>query len=138
MADGINKVILVGNLGQDPELRQTDGGASVCNFSVATNERWTGKDGQAQERTEWHRVVVWSRTAEACDQYLHKGSQVYVEGSLQTREYEDRDGNKRYTTEVKAFKVLFLSDKGGGEQRDGGGRSQSGGSGGGGNSGVPF
>ena len=116
----VNKVILIGNLGRDPELRYTQSGSAVANFTLATNEKWRDKDGNNQERTEWHRVVVWGRTAENCAQYLHKGSSVYVEGRLQTREWEDKDGNKRNTTEINALNVQFL-----------GGRGGSGGSGGG-------
>ncbi|MFH2007515.1 MAG: single-stranded DNA-binding protein [bacterium] len=115
MADGINKAILVGNLGGDPELRYTSGGQAVCDMRIATSEKWTGKDGQLQERTEWHRIVVWGRTAETCNEYLKKGSQIYLEGRIQTRKWEDRDGNQRYTTEIVANKVLFLS---GGGRRD--------------------
>lgn len=107
---GVNKVILIGHLGRDPELRQTESGQAVCNFSLATSESWT-KDGEKQERTEWHRIVAWARTAELCAQYLAKGRQVYIEGTLQTREWEDRDGNKRQTTEVKALSVQFLGSK---------------------------
>jgi single-strand DNA-binding protein len=122
----VNKVILVGNLGRDPELRYTQGGSPVANFTLATNERWRDKDGNNQERTEWHRIVVWGRSAENCAQYLQKGSSVFVEGRLQTREWEDKDGNKRQTTEVNALSVQFLGGRGSG----GGGRSpESGGSG---------
>ena len=108
MAAGVNKVILVGNLGSDPELRNTSGGASVCEFRVATNESWKGKDGQTQDRTEWHRVVVWGRVAENCAKFLSKGRQVFLEGRLQTRSWEDKEGNKRYTTEIVARDVQFL------------------------------
>jgi len=118
MAEGINKVILVGNLGADPELRYTSGGQAVCDMRMATSEKWKGKDGQMQEKTEWHRIVVWGRSAESCNEYLNKGSQAYVEGRIQTRKWEDRDGNTRYTTEIVANRVLFLS---GGGRRDGGG-----------------
>lgn len=104
----VNKVILIGNLGRDPELRSTASGNLVANFPIATTEVWTGKDGQKQERTEWHRIVVWGKQAEICNQYLVKGKQVFVEGTLQTRSWEDRDGNKRYTTEVKGLRVLML------------------------------
>ncbi|MBI4161586.1 MAG: single-stranded DNA-binding protein [Acidobacteria bacterium] len=104
----VNKVILIGNLGRDPEVRHTQNGTLVANFPMATTEGWTGKDGQKQERTEWHRIVVWGKQAEVCGQYLTKGRQVFVEGSLQTRSWEDRDGNKRYTTEVRANRVLML------------------------------
>ncbi len=104
----VNRVILVGNLGRDPELRYTPGGTAVANLSLATNEAWTDKSGQKQERTEWHRIVVWGKQAEIAGEYLQKGKQIYVEGSLQTREWNDRDGNKRYTTEVRAQRILML------------------------------
>ncbi|MGD2125258.1 MAG: single-stranded DNA-binding protein [Desulfobacteraceae bacterium] len=104
----INKVILIGNLGADPEIRYTPGGRAVANFSLATHEQWTSKDGEKGERTEWHRIVAWARLGEICGEYLHKGSQVYVEGRLQTRSWEDRDGNKRYTTEIIAQNMQML------------------------------
>ena len=104
----VNKVILIGNLGRDPETRFTPGGAQVCNFTLATNEQWKDKSGQRQERTEWHRIVVWGKQAEICKEYLAKGRQVYVEGSLQTREWNDRDGNKRTTTEIRAIRIQLL------------------------------
>ncbi len=107
----VNKVILVGRLGQDPELKSTPSGASVANFSVATNESWVDKSGQKQERTEWHRVVVWGKIAEICSKYLSKGRQVYIEGSLQTRSWDDQSGQKRYTTEVRAQTVQFLGGR---------------------------
>ena len=129
----LNKVMIIGNLGTDPELRFTQGGQAVANFNVATNERWTDKSGQTQERTEWHRVVVWGRQAENCEKYLSKGRQVYVEGRLQTREWDDKDGNKRYTTEIVAQNVQFLSSgAGAGASGGGGGGGYSGGGGGGG------
>src|SRR6185437_1436640 len=104
----VNKVILVGRLGQNPEVRYTPSGAAVANFSVATNESWTDKSGQKQERTEWHRVVVWGKLAELCNQYLSKGRQCYVEGRLQTRQWQDKDGQTKYTTEVQAQTIQFL------------------------------
>jgi single-strand DNA-binding protein len=104
----VNKVILVGRLGQNPEVRYTPSGAAVANFSVATNESWTDKSGQKQERTEWHKVVVWGKLAELCSQYLAKGRQCYVEGRLQTRQWQDKDGQQKYTTEVQAQTVQFL------------------------------
>lgn len=112
----VNKAIIVGNLGSDPELRETRGGGSVANFSIATNERWADKNGQAQERTEWHRIVTFGKTADNCAKYLAKGRQVYVEGRLQTNEWKDKDGNERKTTEIVANNVTFLSggDSGGG------------------------
>jgi single-strand DNA-binding protein len=128
MAGGINKVILIGNLGNDPEMRHTPNGAGVCEFRLATNEAWTDKQGQRQERTEWHRVVVWGKKAEVCSKYLSKGRQVYVEGRLRTRSWEDKEGNKRYTTEVVANDVQFL----GGAGREGGGGGGGGRGGGGG------
>ena len=102
MARGVNKVILIGNLGGDPELRSTPGGTSVASFTLATNESWNDKDGTKQERTEWHRIVAWGRLAEICGQYLSKGRQVYIEGRLQTRSWEDKQGNQRKTTEIVA------------------------------------
>ena len=109
----VNKVILVGNLGRDPELRYTQQGQAVANFTLATNENWTSKSGEREERTEWHRVVAWGRTAELCAEYLAKGRTVYVEGRLQTREWEDREGQKRRTTEIVAQTVQFLGGRGG-------------------------
>lgn len=101
--------MILGRLGQDPEMKHTPSGASVCNFSVATSESWTDKNsGQKQERTEWHRVVVWGKLAELCNQYLAKGRQVFLEGRLQTRSWDDKDGNKRYTTEINAAAVQFI------------------------------
>jgi single-strand DNA-binding protein len=105
---GVNKVILVGNLGTDPELRYTPSGKAVANFSLATNEQWTNKDGEKEERTEWHRIVAWGRLGEICGEYLSKGSQIYIEGKIQTRAWEDRDGNKRYTTEIIAQAMQML------------------------------
>ncbi len=112
----VNKVILIGNLGRDPEVRFTPNGQAVARFSVATTEKWRDQQGQLQERTEWHNVVVWGKQAESCGQYLAKGRQVYVEGRLQTRSYDDKDGVKRQITEVVAQTVRFL---GGGGARAG-------------------
>ena len=113
MARGINKVILIGNLGADPETRHTAGGSAVTNLSLATSESWRDKQsGDMQEKTEWHRIVVWGKQAEIAGEWLRKGRQVFVEGSLQTREWTDRDGNKRYTTEVKAQRFLMLGRAG--------------------------
>jgi len=110
---GVNKVILVGNLGRDPEIRYTQGGTPVANFTMATSDRWTDQaTGERKERTEWHRIVVWGKQAEIAGEYLRKGKQVYVEGSLQTREWTDREGNKRYTTEVKAQTFQMLGGRG--------------------------
>lgn len=104
----VNKVILLGRLGQDPELKYTPGGSPVCNFSLATTKSWTDKSGQKQEKTEWHRIVVWGKLAELCNQYLAKGRQAFLEGRLQTRSWDDKDGNKRYTTEILASTVQFI------------------------------
>lgn len=127
----VNKVILLGRLGQNPEVRYTPSGAAVANFSVATNESWTDKSGQKQERTEWHRVVVWGKLAELCNQYLSKGRQAYIEGRLQTRQWQDKDGQTRYTTEVQAQTVQFLGASSGAQserpQYDSGMASDSGG-----------
>ena len=108
MAAGVNKVILIGNLGRDPELRYTQSGQAVANFTLATTETWNKREGGREERTEWHRIVAWGRTAELCAQYLSKGRTVYVEGRLQTREWENREGQKQKTTEVVALSVQFL------------------------------
>lgn len=105
---GVNKAILVGNLGADPETRSTQSGISTCNFRIATSEKWTGKDGQPQEKTEWHRIVTFGKLAELCRDYLAKGRQVYVEGRIQTREWDDKEGQKRFTTEIVAQNVRFL------------------------------
>ncbi len=115
---GVNKVILIGNLGGDPELRQTPSGTSVATFTLATNETWTDKDGQKQERTEWHRIVAWARLAEICGQYLRKGRQVYIEGRLTTRSWEDKQGNQRKTTEIIAQNMQMLGGRG--SDQDGG------------------
>ena len=111
---GVNRVTLIGNLGRDPELRSTPGGTSVATFSVATSERWNDKDGNQQERTEWHNVVAWGRQAEVCSQYLRKGSGVYIEGRLQTRSWEDKQGNQRKTTEIIMRNMIMLDGRGGG------------------------
>ncbi len=105
----VNKVIILGNLGADPELRYTQSGSAVCTLRLATNERWKDKGGQPQERTEWHSVVVFGRQAENSAQYLQKGSAAYIEGRLQTRSWEDKDGHTRYTTEIVAQTVQFMS-----------------------------
>ena len=107
----VNKVILIGNLGADPELRYTAGGTAVARFNMATKEFWT-KEGTKEERTEWHRIVAWGRLGEICGEYLAKGRQVYIEGKLQTRNWEDKDGNKRYTTEVVAQVMQMLGPAG--------------------------
>lgn len=107
----MNKVILLGRLGQDPELKYTPSGTAVCNFSLATSERWKDKSGNQQERTEWHRIVVWGKLAEVANQYLAKGRQAYVEGGLATRSWETNTGEKRYATEIIATTIQFVGDK---------------------------
>ena len=108
----LNKVMLIGNLGADPEIRYTPSGAAVANFNMATKAQWTTKEGEKQDSTEWHRIVAWRRLGEICGEYLHKGSLVYIEGRLQTRSWEDRDGNKRYTTEIVAQGMQMLDRAG--------------------------
>ena len=116
MARGINKVILIGNLGNDPDVRYTSGGSPIANVSLATTDSWRDKEtGDQQERTEWHRVVFFGRLAEIVSEYLRKGAKVYVEGRLQTRKWQDRDGNDRYTTEIVGNEMQMLDSKGGGE-----------------------
>lgn len=109
---GVNKVIIIGNLGKDPEVRHTPQGQAVATFSVATSENWNDKSGQKQERTEWHRIVVWGKLAELCGRYLQKGRKAYIEGRLQTRAWDDKEGQKRYTTEIVANTVQFLDSAG--------------------------
>jgi len=111
----VNKVILVGNLGRDPEVRYTPSGTAVANFSLATTENWTNKEGQKESRTEWHRVVAWGRLGEICGEYLSKGKQVYIEGRIRTNEWEDQEGNKRQTKEIVALTMQMLGAKTGGE-----------------------
>jgi len=113
----VNKVMLIGRLGSKPELRSTPSGMQVANFSVATNESWVDKSSQKQERTEWHRIVVWGKLAQLCHDYLDKGRQAFIEGRLQTRQWQDKDGSTKYTTEVVATTVQFLGDKGAGASR---------------------
>ena len=121
----VNKVILVGNLGKDPESRFLPDGGAVCNFSIATTDKWKDKSGEQQERTEWHRVSTFAKLAEICGEYLKKGSQVYVEGRLQTRKWQDKEGKDRYTTEIVADKMQMLGSRsgmgGGGADSEGGG-----------------
>lgn len=115
MAASVNKAILIGNLGRDPEVRYTNSGMAVCNFSIATKESFNDRAGAKQERTEWHNIVVWGKQGEACSQYLKKGSPVYIEGRISYREYEAKDGTgKRKVTEIVAMRVQFLSSRGGG------------------------
>ena len=129
----VNKVILLGNLGADPELKSTPSGQSVCSLRVATSETYKDKDGNKQEKTEWHRVTVWGKQAEMVNQYCKKGKQIYLEGKIQTRKWQDKDGKDQYTTEVVAENVKFLGSKdGGASNEEGGGNSNRGGYGGGG------
>jgi len=122
MGKSVNKVILVGRLGRDPELKYTASGTPFCRFSMATDDSWTDKgSGERSERTEWHNIVVWDKLAEICNNYLTKGRLVYIEGSLQTREWDDKEGVKRKTTEVRARDMVMLGGGGGGEGGGGGG-----------------
>lgn len=123
---GVNKVIIVGHLGADPEVRYTQGGSAVANFNVATSENFTDKNGERQEKTEWHRIVAWGKTAELCGEYLQKGRQVYLEGRLQTRQWDDKEGQKRFTTEIVANVVQFLGARGDGPSapREGGSQEE--------------
>lgn len=109
----LNKVMLIGRLGQDPEVRYTQSNTAVATLNIATSERYKDGNGEYQEKTEWHRVVAWGRLAEICQQYLNKGSLVYIEGPLQTRQWEDNQGQKKYTTEIKALQMTMLDSKGG-------------------------
>ena len=120
MAGGVNKAIIIGNLGKDPEVRFTPGGQAVANFTIATNESWKDKNGQQQERTEWHRIVVWGKLAELCGEYLKKGRQAYVEGRIQTREWTDKENKKNYTTEIVANTVQFLGSRDGARSQSNG------------------
>ena len=115
----VNKAIIVGNLGRDPEVRYTQSGRAMARFSVATTETWMDRDNGRQERTDWHNIVVWGKQAETCGQYLSKGRQVYIEGSIRPRSYEDKDGNTRYTTDIEAQRVQFLGGRDGGSERSG-------------------
>ncbi len=117
----LNKATLIGRLGGDPEVRYTQSGTAVANFTVATSERWKDKDGQQQEQTEWHRIVAFARLGEICGEYLSKGSQVYIEGRIQTRSWDDKDGNKRYTTEIVAREMKMLGSKNDNSSGGGGG-----------------
>jgi single-strand DNA-binding protein len=127
----LNKVMIIGNLGKDPEVRYTAGGTAVASFSVATSEKFKNKSGEFEEKTEWHNVTLWARLAEIAGEYLSKGKTVYIEGRLQTRKWQDRDGKDRYTTEIVGEKMQMLSGKGdggggsGGGSRQGSGRAES-------------
>jgi len=125
MSNGVNKVILIGNLGQDPEVRYTGSGTAVANLRVACSDRFKNKSGEWEDRTEWISLVVFGKTAENCGEYLKKGRQIYAEGRLQTRQWEDREGNKRYTTEVVANQVIFLQGGGSGGGGRGGSQTES-------------
>ena len=114
---GVNKVILLGFTGKDPELRYLPNGTAVCNFSLATSETWKDSDGEKKDRTEWHSLVAFGKLAEICGEYLSKGSKIYIEGKIQTRQWDDKDGNKRYTTEIVAREMKMLSPKGGSDQQ---------------------
>jgi single-strand DNA-binding protein len=119
MARGVNKVILIGNLGQDPETRTTPGGTTVTNIRIATSESWKDKTtGEMKEQTEWHGIVLWNRLGEIAAEYLKKGSQVYIEGRLQTRKWQDKQGNDRYTTEIVASEMQMLGGRGGGTTQE--------------------
>lgn len=119
MARSVNKVILIGNLGKDPELRYATTGSAVTSFSLATNEQWKDQEGNPQERTSWHNLVVWGKLAEIAAEYLKKGRKIYVEGRLQYRDYEDKNGNKRYVTEIVVSDLMML-----GSRQDGGEREE--------------
>ncbi|MDR3630741.1 MAG: single-stranded DNA-binding protein [Desulfocapsaceae bacterium] len=120
----INKAILIGNLGADPEIRYTQNGTQVATFRLATTDRWKGQDGQMQESTEWHKIVAWGKLAEICGEYLSKGSRVYIEGKIQTRKWQDQSGSDRYTTEIVAREMKMLSQKGAGGGQGGTGGYQ--------------
>ncbi len=124
---GVNKVILLGNLGKDPEINTLESGVKVARFPLATNEYFKGRDGEMVEKTEWHQVVLWRNKAELAEKYLTKGSQVYIEGRIQTREWEDKEGNKRYSTEIVGLVMNFVGGRpgqGSGNEPSGGGRSE--------------
>ncbi|MBV9086814.1 MAG: single-stranded DNA-binding protein [Acidobacteria bacterium] len=125
MAKSVNKVILIGNLGKDPEVKYTPQGTPVAKFSLATNERWKDKNGEWQDRTEWHNIVAWQRLAEIVGEYVKKGQKIYIEGRIQTRSWDDKDGQKKYMTEIIANDLVLLSGRGDGEH-EGGSRPRSG------------
>ena len=116
----LNKVLLIGRLGKDPEKRVTSSGASVTNLTLATSESWIDQSGNKQEKTEWHKVVLWNKLADIAEQYLKKGSQIYIEGRIQTKEWQDKDGNKRYSTEINGQTLQFLDSKGAGDSSSAG------------------
>jgi len=117
---GVNKVILIGNLGKDPEVRSTTTGQRVANFSLATSRSWKGQDGQRQEKTEWHSIVVWGKLVDICEKYLQKGKQVYIEGRIETRSWQDKEGQTKYKTEVICEQMTMLGRAGTGGERGGG------------------
>ncbi len=129
MSRSLNRVQIIGNLGADPELRTTTNGARVANISVATSRRWNDRQGQQQEKTEWHKVIFWEKLAELCERYLKRGDRVYVEGSIEYRQYEDKDGQTRYITEIRGREIIMLGGRGENAQYDAPSRSpgQSGG-----------
>lgn len=135
MSRSLNKAIIIGNLGSDPEIRTTGGGSRVAQFSVATSRRWTTNSGEQQEKTEWHRIVVWGKLVDVVEKYVKKGQQVYVEGEIQYRQYEDKEGVTKYTTEINARELMMLGGRegggGGGGGYGGGGGGYGGGGGGG-------
>lgn len=114
MSRSLNKAILIGNLGQDPEIRSTGSGRRVANFSLATNRQWTDQSGQQQEKTEWHRIVVWGKLVDVVERYLKKGDRVYIDGEIQYRQYEDKDGVTKYSTEINAREMIMLGGREGG------------------------
>jgi single-strand DNA-binding protein len=124
MAKSVNKVILIGNLGKDPEVKYTPQGTPVAKFSLATNERWKDKNGEWQDRTEWHNIVAWQRLAEIVGEYVKKGQKLYIEGRIQTRSWDDKDGQKKYMTEIVANDLVLLSGRGDGEHDGGGSRAR--------------
>ena len=118
MANSLNKAILIGRLGKDPESKFTQGGVAISKFSIATDEEWKDRNGEKQKKTEWHNVVAWRRLAEICNQFLVKGKQVYVEGRIETKKWEDKEGKDRWTTQIAADKMIMLSGEGKKEQKD--------------------
>ena len=122
MSRSLNKAMVIGNLGSDPEVRSTSSGTRVATLSVATSRRWTGRDGEDQERTEWHRIVAWDKLAEICERYLSKGDRVYIEGRIEYRQWEGQDGQTRYTTEIRAREMIMLGGRGDGAGAAGSGR----------------
>jgi single-strand DNA-binding protein len=123
MSRSLNRVQIIGNLGADPELRTTTGGARVANLSVATSRRWNDRQGQQQEKTEWHKVIFWEKLAELCENYLKRGDRVYVEGSIEYRQYEDKEGQTRYVTEIRGREIIMLGGRGENAQYDASSRS---------------